>query len=527
MSQIQNMMDDIHKNYSSYFTQLENINKKILEQMLGEKPIILDMEEREKVSDLHYMFREIRETEVTERLSGDGKILWLSQSGEDMTELVNLESVAVCARVNYESLSNMMAGEKFENISYRHSTLSKELGASEVIIPLKDILDRKNNNLDISGLFKQLVPYSNKPKHTYGFIDDLNQYISGFDLMQNEITKEKNLDKNTENTNSTDDKKNKLFNIIKETAESYTTEPEKLAELFEFGSRFYSYSIKNTMLIYNQNPYATYVQSFDAWKKEDCYVKKGQRGLKVFVPVKCTYLNTNGESIPLRQATKEQVKAYKQGHIKGEERLHFKIGTVFDISQTTFPKERYPELFSVGYPSEQHKELIKGLIDFANEKLNCTVVTEDLKSIALRGDYSPFKNLIRINNSLEDTEKLSTLSHELGHALIHHVPDLNKTESQMEFEADALSIMIQSHYGIDITDSRKRHLAEDYKTLLNTLENNPVEKKDVLQQSQDIFSSVYNTFRKNITPMQECIKRYLPEKPELEQKETQNISLGF
>jgi len=321
------------------------------------------------------------------------------------------------------------------------------------------------------------------------------------------------------------DPKDKLYNIIKKTAENYTTNPEKLAEFFEFGSRFYNYSVRNSMLIYNQNPNATYIQSFDAWKKEDCYVKKGQHGLKVLVPVKATYLKIGDEFIPLRQASKEQTALYKQGKIKGEERLHFKVGTVFDISQTTFPKERYPELFFMGYPSEQHKNVIKGLTEFAKEKLDCSVITTDLQSISLRGRYYPGENHIQLNAFLEDTEKLSTLSHELGHALIHHMPNMKKTPSQIEFEADAVSIMIQAHCGIEITESRKEHLAQNYKVLLNTLEQNPNAKKDVMQQSQEIFSSVYSTLKKNIDAMQECIQRHLPEERTLEETETQNISL--
>lgn len=105
----------------------------------------------------------------------------------------------------------------------------------------------------------------------------------------------------------------------------------------------------------------------------------------------------------------------------------------------------------MGYSSVQHKEIIQGLTDFAKEKLDCSVVTTDLQSISLRGDYAPSLNRIRLNTFLEDTEKLSTLSHELGHAMIHHIPDTKKTPSQLEFEADALSIMVQAHCGIEVT----------------------------------------------------------------------------
>ena len=511
------LLNDINKNYERYLTQLEEINGRLLKQMLGETPINTDSEEREKIADLYYMFRELIETQVSKFELVNGKMAWFDDTGKDLTKMVKLESVACSAHVNYFELSK---GKKIEDMTLRHSTISEDGDLNDLMIPLPDIIHRKKNNLDISGLYKQLIPYNGRPQGHFGFIKDLNTYISGFSQGQDNNRFE-------ENSIALDNKKQELYGLIKETAESYTENPEKLAELFEFGSRFYNYSIKNTMLIQHQNPYATYVQSFQAWNAMDTYVKKGQKGLKILVPVKCTYLTIGDESIPLRKATKEQAAAYKQVKIKGEERLHFKVGTVFDISQTTFPKERYPELFSMGYSSGQHKEIIQGLTEFAKEKLDCSVITTDLQSISLRGDYSPFFNRIRLNTFLGDTEKLSTLSHELGHAMIHHIPDTKKTPSQLEFEADALSIMVQAHCGIEVTESRKHHLAGNYKTLLGTLEQNPDTKKDVVQQSQDIFSAVYGTFKENIDAMQQCIERHLPKEQALEQNETQNMSLGL
>lgn len=251
---------------------------------------------------------------------------------------------------------------------------------------------------------------------------------------------------------------NNAREMILSVSKSYTDDPDKIAEVLEFASNFYQYSLHNMQLIYAQNPHATFVQAFDAWKKDDAHVKKGEKGMKIWVPVKVTILNLpDGNIIPLSEATIEQKKAYYNGQIEGKSKLHFKIGTVFDIGQTDFPKERYPELYSMGYSSEKHASIVDGLIKFSDSQ-GCPVFTEDLSSISGRGFYDSENNRIVLNDLLEDTQRLSTLSHEIGHMLQKHgTRDISS--AQKEFEADCISVLIQSHYGMELTDSRKSHLA--------------------------------------------------------------------
>lgn len=366
---------------------------------------------------------------------------------------------------------------------------------------------------------------------------DFLKMYDRLDLLTDRDTQENRLEdriaqelSDTAKTPITTNKKQELYSMIKETAETYATNREKLSELFEFGSRFYNYSVNNSMLINRQNPHAEYVQSFKAWKDMegiDCSVKRGETGLKILVPTKCTYLKIENELVPLREATKEQAAAHKRGEIESIEKLRFKIGTVFDISQTTFPKERYPELYSMGYPSESHKDVIQGLTDFAKEKLNCPVVTTDLQSITLRGDYSPGRNEIRLNTLMEDTEKLSTLAHELGHAMVHNSPKLDKSVAQMEFEADAMCIMIQSHCGMEVTDLRKQHLSDNYNNLVSEIKAQPEMENKALAQTQKFFSSVFDEYKKNIGDMQQCIQRRIPDVPVQDQKQNQAAKLNM
>lgn len=291
---------------------------------------------------------------------------------------------------------------------------------------------------------------------------------------------------------------------------NYNHNPEQIAELLEFGSRFYKYSISNVELIYSQNKGATYLQSFEKWKEMDVSVMKGQKGLKIFVPVMSTSLILpEGKVIPLQDATAELKEMYKQGKIEGRKTLHFKVGNVFDISQTNFPAERYPELYSMGYSSAQHAAITDGLCEFCKE-YNIPVSFEDISSIARRGFYDPINNRIVINKLLNDTQRLSTLSHELGYALEKHgTRDISA--AQQEFEADSISILIQSHFGMELTDARKSHLAEHYRLFTDEINSNEPDmtEDELIKKVDDALQASLNVFRENIEKIQKYVEIHI------------------
>ena len=137
----------------------------------------------------------------------------------------------------------------------------------------------------------------------------------------------------------------KAFELVHDVEKSYMEEPDKLLGLLKTSSQFYQYSINNLKLIYAQNPTAKYVQSFEAWKKDGFHVLRGQKGMKIFVPVRTTFLKLNdGEIVALSEASAEQKQQYKEGVIEHFQKTSYKIGNVFDITQTNCPIERYPEL---------------------------------------------------------------------------------------------------------------------------------------------------------------------------------------
>lgn len=253
---------------------------------------------------------------------------------------------------------------------------------------------------------------------------------------------------------------------------SYQENPELLAEAIRFQSKFYQYSPRNGMLIQAQNPHAAYVASYQKWKELGYQVQKGQHGMRILVPVTVSLLpdGTNPDGTQaykrLKDATKEEQALVKSGAVTPIQRHTYAQGNVFDISQTDCPTQDYPKLFHMGYASEPHDQLYSQLTAYMQQQ-GVTVQELDVQSIRLRGQYSLDSNTIIISDKLADTQKLDTLIHEYGHSLMLQTPaDIAKPHTLQEMEADAVSIMLQEHFGLPLTDSRKRHFAQHYTAAL-------------------------------------------------------------
>lgn len=308
----------------------------------------------------------------------------------------------------------------------------------------------------------------------------------------------------------------KLYEINKNIAGialNYTADPIKIAELCEFASKFYKYSLRNTMLIKDQNPGATFVQAFDKWKKAGYSVKKGEKGLKVFVPVKVVSVkDENGNFVKLSEASKELKQMYKNNQVESKQNVYYTVGNVFDISQTNCPVEKYPEFYSMGYKDVKQDILCKALESYIKDKMNVDVETKDLTSISRRGYYSRTENKIVLSDKLKSSERLSTLTHEFGHAVMQHSGN-DEDIFRDEIEADSFSIMLNSHLGIDITEMRKVHLANNFS----------IWESDMLDKDKEYqFDELLGNVQKKFSSIVETIDEYIDY--EVAQDKTNDIS---
>lgn len=127
------------------------------------------------------------------------------------------------------------------------------------------------------------------------------------------------------------------------------------------------------------------------------------------------------------------------------------------------------------------------------------VRTIDLKSVALRGYYESETCNITINSRLADTQRLSTLLHEMAHGMLQHGMDTGKSRAQREFEADALSVMLESAMGLPITDTRKEHMSVEYKNYITELKTGKTdeEKAEINEQIDKVFKPIGDLYKRH------------------------------
>ena len=302
------------------------------------------------------------------------------------------------------------------------------------------------------------------------------------------------------------EKESKLREKIKHIAESYIESPEKIADFLSFSAGFHNYSPRNVMLIQAQNPGAMLLKPYAGWKNEGINVRRGEKAVQIFVPAPVTLVKTGEGEKDIKMLSHLDAKekaAYENGDLPSRRIMRYKIGSIFDIAQTDFPKEKYPELLGIGESSLSYHEKFEKLKMYSEKELSCPVSRENLHSIGVRGFYHSGFNCIKINELLEDTASVSTLSHEIGHALLHKERPDYSTERK-EFEADCVSIMIDSHLGLEIPDSRKAHLASHFEKLKEQLKESDI-------SIDDIFSDVFEVYQKQVEKIDEYMTLKVPE----------------
>jgi hypothetical protein len=223
--------------------------------------------------------------------------------------------------------------------------------------------------------------------------------------------------------------------------------------------------------------------------------------------------------VQLSKATKEQKKACKEGKLPSEKRLvAFRLGTTFDISQTNFPKERYPELFNMGFNDADQRMLCNAVSDFCQKHLGYKVAYDtDLRSISLRGACNRLTKEITLNPKLNDSQRLSTLTHEMGHAILHGDSNTKGT-FQKEFEADAISIMFLGDLGIKPSQSRIQHLSQSYNRLKMDFSESldTVSEESFDESVQQIFAPVFDTYKKYVDHFYQEVNASLEKQREME-----------
>ena len=209
---------------------------------------------------------------------------------------------------------------------------------------------------------------------------------------------------------------------------------EKYEEFLITYSKFHKYSINNSILILMQRPDATNIASFQTWKKLGRQINKGEKGIKVLVPIPYKY----EKEVESKTGDKEVIE------LSG---TSFRVGNVFDISQTS--GKELPKLTT---DLKEYSADIELAIDAVARTSKVPVRFESDMPHDKKGYYSINNKEIVINDNMSDYQTFKTLIHEIAHSKIH-AKDLKKYNAhEREVQAESVAYVVCNTYGIDSSE---------------------------------------------------------------------------
>jgi antirestriction protein ArdC len=194
----------------------------------------------------------------------------------------------------------------------------------------------------------------------------------------------------------------------------------------DFQSRFHRYSANNVLLIAMQNPYATRVAGFNAWRKMNRFVRKGEKALWILAPMVYKQDAEAQDGDPTKV-------------IRG-----FKYVPVFDVAQTD--GEELPQVCH-RLSGEDTLGAYATLVSVASS-IGFSVIDHHFES-GTNGDCSHMEHRIRVEETNSPVQRVKTLAHELTHAILHERYD---NRPLAELEAESTAYVVCHTLGIDSSD---------------------------------------------------------------------------
>ncbi|WP_246893334.1 ImmA/IrrE family metallo-endopeptidase [Clostridioides difficile] len=236
---------------------------------------------------------------------------------------------------------------------------------------------------------------------------------------------------------------------------TYFKEPSLMKEYLDYMAKFYNYSARNLALIEDQFEGAMAVGSFKFWSDNGFKVNKGEKGIKILVPTKITYLLLGDKEKQLKYATKEEKEKVKKGLIKTREKIFYKTGYVFDISQTNAKSSDLPKLFPNKWLDGDVKDYDKlyEAMEKIAESIDVKIIEPKDELGAVKGVSYPMTKEVALNPRNSQLQNVKTLLHELAHAKLHTMEKRDDYFIQeREYQAEMVAYTTCSYFGIDTSD---------------------------------------------------------------------------
>ena len=250
-----------------------------------------------------------------------------------------------------------------------------------------------------------------------------------------------------------------------------------------FQSKFYNYSYGNTILIYSQNPEATYVKGYKAWNQLGRFVKRGSKGLAILAPC---FKKVEDFKEPENKSVFQDAEGEKETKrvLSG-----FRVTYVYDIADTDGSDEYLPVLVKgLAGNSDAEKEIYEILLAFISTEHTVKEVT----GTASKGSFNLDTGIICVRNDLEYLQKIKTLLHEYAHAIdfkMHPEPDVSR--NRRELIAESVAFVVSMRLGLDTSSYSMSYIkswlkdADELKIIADTVQKVSARIINNLAESSD------------------------------------------
>ena len=242
-----------------------------------------------------------------------------------------------------------------------------------------------------------------------------------------------------------------------------TMEPNAYLHYLDVQADNPRYSASNILLAMEQNPEITYINSLQGWNALGRSVKREESGLKVRV---------------------------SDPYIKdGRQHRGYKIGRVFDISQTT-GKGTVPKL-TVRENTPEMDTALRKLLDLSPVKIVTSTTTyEDAR-------YDPASQEITVSANLTDCQTFTALAREIVHAQIHNhgkYPYYSRNECALD--ADSVSYMLCRSFDLPAKKPDVSRIATSFNDM------DAQDRRGVLDSLQQLFRRMQGEIQREVSPQE-------------------------
>jgi len=202
------------------------------------------------------------------------------------------------------------------------------------------------------------------------------------------------------------------------------------------------YSFRNMLLVYSQNPTATFVKGFCDWNKLGRGVKKNPNTIYIYAPMKVKKnKEINGQQNVEGKEEKERNEDGTKEIIDG---IGFRRVAVFDIKDTYIKKggQKVPFIEDV-IDSDTTKDFYDILVGISPVPVMSSLIIGGAK-----GFYSKSGKRIVLNKDLSQDDKTAVLIHELCHCLYDDF-DYCKDRNKSEVFVESVAFLVADYFNFD------------------------------------------------------------------------------